>query len=133
MKRIVLDASAVMTLFESRPGVEIIEETIKLAMSAQNELLMSVVNWGEVYYSSWRTNGRDAAARVIAEIAQLPIHLVDVNLQQARVAAEFTALRKIPYADAFVAALAKEYQASILTADKDFSRIRDEVDIIWTL
>jgi predicted nucleic acid-binding protein len=133
VKRIVLDASAVITLFESRPGVEVIEETIKLAMSAQNELLMSVVNWGDVYYSSWRTNGRDAAARVIAEIAQLPIHLVDVNLRQAKVAAEFAALRKLPYADAFVAALAKEYQASILTADKDFSRIKDEMDIIWTV
>lgn len=132
MNQIVLDASALMTLFEARPGAELVDESLHRAMAGETQLLMSVVNWGEVYYSSWRTNGKDAAAKVISEIAQLPIHLVDVNLQQARAAAEFTALWKLPYADAFAAALAKETQASILTADKDFSRVENQIDIIWT-
>ena len=132
MKQIVLDASALMTMFESRPGEEKVEETIGLAISGQVDLLMSVVNWGEVYYSLWRTNGPDLAKKKIAEIAQLPINLVGVDLEQARNAAEFTALRKLPYADAFAAALAKEREASILTGDRDFVRVKDEIDIIWT-
>ena len=133
MKRIVLDASAMMTLFESRPGSEAVEKTIDAAMSGQAELLMSIVSWGEIFYSVWRVNGRDAAKRRIAEIAHLPIDLVDVDLHQVRSAVEFTALRKLPYADAFVAALAKKCQASILTADKDFSRVENEFDILWAI
>jgi PIN domain nuclease of toxin-antitoxin system len=52
MKRIVLDASAVMTFFENRPGADKVEDLIHLGVAAKRQLLMTVVNWGEVYYST---------------------------------------------------------------------------------
>ena len=54
MKRVVLDASALMTFFEDRPGAAKVEELIAQATEGKCELLISVVNWGEVYYSVWR-------------------------------------------------------------------------------
>jgi len=47
IKRIVLDAGAVMTFFEDRPGAAKVEELIARAAEGKCELLMSVVNWGE--------------------------------------------------------------------------------------
>lgn len=61
MKRIVLDASALMTFFENRPGAGKVEELLQLAVDGKRELLMSVVNWGEVYYSVWRVKGPGVA------------------------------------------------------------------------
>ncbi len=75
MKRIVLDASAVMTFFEDRPGAAKVEEIVARAAEGKCELLMSVVNWGEVYYSVWRAKGPAMARKIVAEIGQLPIVL----------------------------------------------------------
>ena len=47
MKRYVLDASAVMTFFEDRPGADKVENLLEGAAEKQRFLLMSVVNWGK--------------------------------------------------------------------------------------
>ncbi|HEX2714096.1 MAG TPA: type II toxin-antitoxin system VapC family toxin [Candidatus Acidoferrales bacterium] len=131
MKRLVLDASAVMAFFEDRAGAEKVEELIGLAVSGKRELLMSVVNWGEVYYATWHERGRDAARRTLAEIAQLPIEIVDADFALTKLAAEFRAQHKLPYADCFAAALAKDRKAPLITTDKDFSEVERQVHILW--
>jgi PIN domain nuclease of toxin-antitoxin system len=69
MKRIVLDASALMTFFEDRPGADKVEDLIRLGIEGKRQLLMSVVNWGEVYYSTWRAKGPGVARKVLDDIA----------------------------------------------------------------
>jgi ribonuclease VapC len=132
MKRVVLDASAVMTFFEDRPGAVKVEELIARAAEGKCELLMSVVNWGEVYYSVWRAKGPGVARKVLAEIAQLPIDLVDAGYELAKLAAEMHAVRKLPYADCFAAALAADRKASLATSDKDFAQVESDIRILWT-
>ena len=131
MKRIVLDASALMTFFENRPGAEKVEELIQLAVDGKRELLMSVINWGEVYYSVWRAKGPGVALKVLSDIAQLPIELVAANYDLTRRAAEFKAQHKLPYADCFAAALAAQSKAPLLTSDRDFSHVEKQVSILW--
>ena len=131
MKRVVLDASALMTFFENRPGAEKVEELIQLAVDRKRELLISVINWGEVYYSVWRAKGPGVALKVLADIAQLPIELVDADYELTRLAAEFKAQHKLPYADCFAAALAAQYKAPLLTSDQDFAHIQKQVAILW--
>jgi ribonuclease VapC len=133
VKRIVLDASAVMTFFEDRPGADKVEELIHLAMERKRELLVSVVNWGEVYYSVWRAKGPGVARKVVEEIAQLPIALVPADLALTRLAAEFRAQHKLPYADCFAAALAADRKASLATNDKDFAAVDQRISILWTV
>ena len=76
MKRFVLDANALLTFLENRPGAGKVEELIHLAVAGKRQLLMSVINWGEVYYSVWRTKGPGVAREILGDIAQLPIALV---------------------------------------------------------
>jgi predicted nucleic acid-binding protein len=132
MKRIVLDASALMTFFENRPGVENVEELIGLAVEGKRQLLMSVVNWGEVYYSTWRTKGPGVARKVIEDIAQLPLEIVDADLELTRIAAEFRAEHNLPYVDGFAAALALVRKAPLATSDKDFAHVEKKLDLLWT-
>lgn len=133
MKRIVLDASALMTFFEDRPGAEKVEDLIRLGVEGKRQLLMSVVNWGEVYYSTWRAKGPGVARKVLENIAQLPLEVVDADLDLTRAAAELRAQHKLPYVDCFAAALAAARKASLATSDQDFASVEKKLDLLWTL
>src|SRR5580698_10796450 len=113
MKRVVLVASAVMTFFENRPGADKLEELLHLGVAGKRQLIMSVVNWGEVYYSTGRAHGPGVARKILEDISQLPIELVDATLDLTRAAAELRAERKLPYTDCFAAALAVQRKASL--------------------
>ena len=132
MKRVVLDASALMTFFEDRPGAGKVEELIRLGLEGKRQLLMSVVNWGEVYYSTSRAKGPGVARKVLEDIAQLPLEIVDADLELTRTAAELRAEHKLPYADCFAAALAASRKASLATSDKDYASVEKDLDILWT-
>jgi predicted nucleic acid-binding protein len=129
---IVLDASALMDFFEDRPGAQTVEALIASAAQGQSELLMSVVNWGEVYYSIHRAQGPATAQKIIAEIAQLPIDLIPATYDLTKQAAEFHAHHKLPYADCFAAALAADRQATLATSDKHFARVAPHLRLLWT-
>ena len=107
------------------------DELLQLAAGGKRDLLMSVVNWGEIYYSVWRDQGPGFARQVLLKISPLPIALVPVDVELARVAAEFKASHKLPYADCFAAALAQSRKASLLTSDRDFSQVEKKLDILW--
>jgi predicted nucleic acid-binding protein len=132
MKRIVLDASALMTFFENRPGAEKVQDLIGLGVEGKRQLLMSVVNWGEVYYSTWRTRGPGVARKVIEDLAQLPLQIVNADVDLTRTAAELRSEHKLPYSDCFAAALAVSRKASLATSDRDFSHVEKRLDILWT-
>ncbi len=131
MKRVVLDASALMTFFIGRPGSEKVKELIYAAIEEKRELLMSVVNWGEVYYSIWHERGREAAQKTLAEIAQLPIEIVNADAQLTKLAAELKAQRKLPYADSFAVALAHQRKAALAVADRDFAQVAKGLNLVW--
>lgn len=69
MKTYVFDASGLMTFFEDRAGPLKVEELLAKAAEAKRPLAMSVVNWGEVYYSVWRARGEKAARAKLQKIA----------------------------------------------------------------
>jgi len=131
MKTYVLDASALMAFFEDRPGADKVEELLAKAAEAKHPLLMSVVNWGEVYYSIWRARGEKAAEAKLHEIAQLPIEIVGVDIELAKLAATLKVEHNLPYADCFAAALAQARKATLVTSDKDFERVGSTLRIIW--
>ncbi len=133
MKRLVLDASALMTFFENRPGAAKVEALLQQAVAGKLRLFVSVVNWGEVYYSTWRAHGPGVARKIIEDIAQLPIEVVPADLALTHAAAELRANHKLPYTDAFAAALAAHRHASLATSDKDFATVEKNLDILWTI
>jgi predicted nucleic acid-binding protein len=128
---VVLDASALMTFFLDRPGAEKIEELLDRAAAGACELAMSVVNWGEVYYSVWRGEGEAIAQNIVAEIAQLPIDLIPATYVLTKLAAELHARHKLPFADCFAAALSASRDAPVATSDTDFVRVQNHIQVLW--
>ncbi len=129
MSRYVLDANALMAFFEERSGSATVEKLLQGA--TVQRLLMSVINWGEVYYSLWRIRGRETANEKLAGISQLPIDVIDVDPTTTKMAAIFKAETGLPYADAFAAALTEQSQATLVTGDRDFARVELRLRILW--
>jgi hypothetical protein len=70
-------------------------------------------------------------------MSTLPIEIVPVDVELAKIAAEFKAGQKMSYADCFAAALGKLRHAEVVTGDEDFRRRKggqnsvDPVDIMF--
>ena len=130
MATMVLDAHALMVLFNDEPGAEEVERILLKAESGNPRLLMSVINWGEIYYSILRGASKEMADSKSHEIAGMRIELVPVdarNLELVRQAAVFKATRKMSYADCFAAALAKIRDAELVTGDRDFKAVENDL------
>jgi len=131
MKRI-HDAHGFLVFLEREPGFEKVEAFFISAAEKDNYLLMTSVNFGEVYYIVLRECGQSKANEIEKIVDTLPIELIDVDVSLAKEAARFKALkRKISYADCFAAALAKLHKGEVITGDKEFKLLEDEVKIAW--
>jgi predicted nucleic acid-binding protein len=130
MATMVLDAHALMVLFNDEPGAEEVEKILLKAERGNPRLLMSVINWGEIYYSILRGASKEMADSKSHEIAGMRIELVPVDardLELVRQAAVFKATRKMSYADCFAAAFAKIRDAELVTGDRDFKAVENDL------
>lgn len=129
----VLDSWALLAFFKDEPAAEVIERIIEAATKSGKPLLLSAINWAEIYYTMERAGGRPVAESVAAEISSLPITVVgiDEDLELARQAAQFKATHKLSLANAFAAALASDRNAELVTGDPEFRALEREVKIVW--
>ncbi|HLJ25030.1 MAG TPA: PIN domain-containing protein [Candidatus Acidoferrales bacterium] len=130
----VLDSWALIAFFEDEPAAEEVEKLLVKAEAGAHQLLLSVVNWGEIYYNTMREVSQAAAEQTAREMAGLTIQIVGVdaaNLDLVRQAAVYKATRRFSYADAFAAALAKIKNAELVTGDREFRAVEDEIRIAW--
>ena len=83
-RRYVLDANALVGLFEDRKGIaEKVEQLLRQALLRELPLLMSAVNWGEVFYIEWRYRGEAKAREAEAWLQELPIAVIGVDRERA--------------------------------------------------
>lgn len=127
----VLDSHCILAHFQDEPGSELVDEVYSSAQESGLPLLLTTVNWGEVFYATLRTYGRERAEQATQLLSRLPIDIVPADLELARQAAEFKATRKMSYSDCFAAALAKLRKAELVTGDKEFRQVEREVKILW--
>ena len=92
---------------------------------------MSVINFGEVYYNILSEYGQEKVNEIEKIIRTLPIDIIDVDIVLAKEAARYKAFKKISYADCFAAALAKINGAELITGDKEFKDVENEIKILW--
>ncbi|MBU0534178.1 MAG: type II toxin-antitoxin system VapC family toxin [Candidatus Omnitrophica bacterium] len=129
----ILDSHGLLAFLEKEPGFEKVESLFVNAVAKDKDLLMTSVNWGEVYYIVLRECGAEKAQEIERVIKTLPIEIIDVDITLAKQAAYFKATKKLSYADCFAAALAKQHKGEVVTGDKEFKAVEDEVRIAWII
>ena len=127
----VLDSHSLFAYLENGSGADKMIELFQVARDSGKALLLSVVNWGEVYYITLREAGREGAEAVAHLISTLPIQVVPVDLELTKQASEFKAFNRMSYGDCFAAALAKLRKAALVTGDEEFKQAEKEIKILW--
>jgi len=123
-RRYVLDANPLIGWFEDREGTAgKMERLLEEARRQELPLLMSAVNWGEVFYLAWKFHGQPEAWKTAARLQEMPIAIIPADRDRATRAATIKQKHNLGYADAFAAELAIEQKAWLVTADPEFSRL----------
>lgn len=123
-RRYVLDANALIGYFEGLVGVsDKVKKLMSDALQSEQPLLMSSINWGEVFYLEWRYRGEQKAREAEARLQELPIIVVSVDRERASRAGAIKQRHGLAYADSFAAELAMEESAWLVTADPEFDKM----------
>jgi predicted nucleic acid-binding protein len=127
----VLDSYSLIAYLENEDGADKMIQMFQVARDSGRTLLLSVVNWGEVYYITLREAGRERAEAVAHLISTLPIQIIPADLELTKQAAEFKSTGRMSYADCFAAALAKLRKVELVTGDLEFKQVQGEVKVLW--
>lgn len=125
MKTYVLDASALYRFLTGGPGADVVAGLFRQGPDAKQSLRMSVVNWGEVYYTIARGQGFAETARIMERVQMLPLEILAANESITTQAARLKAGHGLPYADCFAAATASDGHTLVTSDVKDFKKIPD--------
>jgi predicted nucleic acid-binding protein len=131
MKTYAFDAGALLAFLQDKPGSAKVDELLKEARRVRAKILMSAVNYGEVYGLILREFGRQQAVAAVHAVRPLPVEVVDVTPQRACQAGDVKARYKLHYADSFAAALAIEHKATLVTSDSDFRKLGHDFPVVW--
>jgi uncharacterized protein len=123
MKVHVLDANALYRFLTGGPGADTVTRLLKEARDAEQPLRMSVVNWGEVYYTVAKVEGFAETVRTMERVKLLPLTILDADEVVTARAAQFKAGYGLPYADCFAAATATKNDVLVTSDAKDFKKI----------
>jgi len=119
----VLDANALYRFLTGGAGAEVVSRLLREAKDAERPLRMSVVNWGEVYYTIARALGFVETEKVMLRVKMLPLVVVDADESVTTRAARFKAGHGLPYADCFAAATVAAGDVLVTADAKDFQKI----------
>ena len=124
MRRYVLDANALVSLIEGRVvAADRVRRLLQEASRIGQPILLSSINWGEVFYIAWRLHGEAQALATEFKLQQLPIDVIPVDRNRATRAATLKQKHNLGYADSFAAELAMERGAWLVTADPEFTKL----------
>jgi predicted nucleic acid-binding protein len=123
MKVHVLDANALYRFLTGGPGADVVSRLFQEGRDAEQPLRMSVVNWGEVYYTIARAQGFSETGKIMDRVKILPLTIQDADESVTARAARLKAGHGLPYADCFAAATAGAGEVLVTSDAKDFRKI----------
>ena len=123
MRTHVLDASALYRYLTDDPGAATVADVLRNS-SGTSAVIMSVVNWGEVYYTLVKRIGLVKTEMLMRGVLErVPLSLIGATPTDAELAARLKAKYNLPYADAFAAALTGSQHVLVTTDVEHFSRV----------
>ncbi len=125
----VLDSYALLAYLEAEPGSDRIMELLDAAKDRKCHLYMCVVNMSEVMYIVERERGLPKAQETLARIDELPIEIVNADRPLTLAAAHLKTDCPIAYAACFAAALSQFKNATLVTGDPEFNKIKPDYNV----
>ena len=127
----VLDTFAFLAYLRDEPAAPRVQKLLMDAEKSKCILFISLINLGEILYSTERRGGISKVQDTLALVQRLPIEVLPVDEQTVFAAAHIKANHTISYADSFVVAIGIEENAMVITADPEFHSVEQIVEVEW--
>lgn len=121
---VVLDAWAVMALYEDHPCCDQVEAAIESAAA-----VISAVNLGEVLYKLERGHGPKRANALVEQVRAVTL-VEDPDWDLVVRAAHIKAAGGISYADSYCVATAQRHEAPLYTGDPEILALGHLVELV---
>ncbi|MBI3802003.1 MAG: type II toxin-antitoxin system VapC family toxin [Deltaproteobacteria bacterium] len=128
--RYVLDTSALLTLIEDEAGADDVQALLEQAKRGEVSLLISFISFMEVYYISLQERGQEEAHERLRLMAALPMLRVESTETLTVLAGQLKAAHRLSVADAWIAALAQERDATLVHKDPEFEQLEATVKVL---
>jgi len=119
-----LDTSAIVCVLEDEPGANLVEKRLRTARAGKTQLGASCVSLVEVYYKAHQSAGQERAHHLLSVVKSWPVEFIYPDEALCLAAGEIKASFPLSFADAFVAATARETKALLLHKDPEFESLR---------
>ena len=126
----VLDTSALLTLIEDEPGADVVQDVLESASSGDVQVFVSFMSFMEVFYITVQEREVEEAQVRMQLMEALPITRVESTASSGMTAARLKAKHRISVADAWIAALAIERNATLLHKDPEIEQMQGEIKIL---
>ena len=130
-RKYLLDSYAVLAWTQDENGAQFVEDLLYRARRHEEEVLLNIVNLGEIFYRCARVLDIEAARNLLENIRLLPIRIIPCPNDLVLEAAEIKGQYRIAYADAFALASALREKACIVTGDPEFKEVEHLAEIQW--
>ena len=126
-----LDTFALLAFLKGEPGKDKVITLLNQAKEGEIRLFVNIVNLIELHYTILRDSGKSHADEAVVWIKNLPIEIVNVELEDIAQIGMVKANYPVSLGDAFCIATAISRNLTIVTGDPDFKEVKDLVFIEW--
>ena len=130
-KKYLLDSYAVLAWIQDENGAQFVEDLLYRARGNKAEVLLNIINLGEIFYRCARVVDIQSAHNLLENIRLLPIRIMPCPNDLVLEAAEIKSRYPIAYADAFALASTLREDACIVTGDPEFKEVEHLAKIHW--
>jgi predicted nucleic acid-binding protein len=136
MKHYVLDACALLAVFNKEDGGELVRDIIEQAKTDDaTSVRMNIINLLEVYYGLYREYGKEVADNIMYKIKTSPIEIIETITEDVfGEAGRLKASYKISMADSIALAEASVSDGSLVTSDHhefDVVEMAENISLYW--
>lgn len=125
------DSHAMLSFFQKEKGSDVVERILRQSDLKNGELLMCLINLGEIVYLTKRRFGDEKKIEALSYIHQLGFKILSVSDALVYQAAELKAIYSLSYADCFALACCINHSAILVTGDPEFKSVEHLVKIDW--
>ena len=126
----VLDTSAWLALIEDEAGAELVQNVLEKTISCNAKILVSFMSFMEVFYITLQEREIEEAKTRLRIMESLPITRIESTVSLSIAAGRLKAKHRISVADAWIAALAQERNATLVHKDPEFEVIEDQIQVL---
>jgi len=123
----VLDSTAFLTMFEDEAGADTVQDMLDRANKNEILVFVSFVTFTEIFYITLREKGEEEAQKRTRLMDALATTRIESSKELSLIAGRLKAAYRLSFADAWIAATAIFYDATLVHKDPEFEQLEDKL------